>query len=175
MIWVTRENVHVDRVACPWLIKHFVDKEAQFIFLPREDIQDYVSKTAAIPFDTGTGVELDHYEENGEKYCTFDAIIKKYKLEKKPALVRLGEIVRAADTDRLAEEPLASGLEAIASGAPLLVDSDHEALELEFPFYDVLYTYLKREIIVKKFENKIKTFKTRKERNIFIKQKVSEI
>ncbi len=108
MLWITRDFVHVDRVACPWLIRRFIDPQAQFIFLPRDKIMEFVAKTGAIPFDTGTGIELDHYEEDGNKYCTFDAIIKKYKLTGDSALAKLQKIVNAADSSGgLEREPLA--------------------------------------------------------------------
>ena len=175
MLWVTRHYVHVDRVACPWLIKRFVDKNAQFVFLPREDIPDFVEKTGAIPFDTGTGIELDHYEKDGVKYCTFDAIIEKYELASDPALAKLRKIVRSADTEREPSEVLAHGLEAIASGAPLLTDSDHDSLALEFPFYDTLYAYLQREVILEQYKDEIANLKTRGERREFIKKKMKEL
>ncbi|MHA1668824.1 MAG: chromate resistance protein ChrB domain-containing protein [Candidatus Heimdallarchaeaceae archaeon] len=174
MIWVTRDYVHVDRVACPWLIKRFVDPKAQFIFLPREEIKDFVEKTGAIPFDSGGGIELDHYEKEGVKFCTFDAIIEKYKLHDDKALQELRLIVRAADTGKMEDNPLTHALEAVASGAPLLVEDDHEALELEFPFYDILYTYLKRMLILQKYKGKIEKFKTRGERREFIKHKLDD-
>lgn len=175
MIWVTRNFVHVDRVACPWLIKHFIDKEAQFVFLSKEEIPDFVAKTGAIPYDTGTGIELDHYESNGIKYCTFDALIEKYNLTNDKALEKLREVVRAADTDKINTTPLALALEVVASGAPLLGENDHDALELEFPFYNILYTYFKRELILEKYHDEIKLLKTRGERRAFIKDKLGEI
>ncbi|MHA1210907.1 MAG: chromate resistance protein ChrB domain-containing protein [Candidatus Heimdallarchaeota archaeon] len=177
MLWVTRNYVHVDRVACPWLIKNFIDLHAQFIFLPRDEIVEFVKKTGAIPFDAGVpDSELDHYEEDGIKYCTFDAIIKVYKLGEDVALQRLQKIVRASDTGHnIEEEPLALGLEAIASGAPLLVESDHDALELEFPFYDVLYTYLQREIIVEQNSDDIKKLPDRGNRQFYIKKKIQTL
>jgi len=174
MIWVTREYVHVDRVACPWLIRRFVDKNAQFVFLPREEIDEFVEKTKAIAFDYGGG-ELDHYERDGVKYCTFDAIIEKYNLQEDKTLEKFRLIVRAADTGKMESNLLSYALEAIASGAPLLVSNDHEALELEFPFYDSIYAYLKREIILEKFEKEINELKTRGERRVFIKKKLKEI
>ena len=174
MFWITRNHVHVDRVACPWLIKRFVDKEAQFIFLPKEEIMDFVKKTGAIPFDTPEA-ELFHFERNGTKYCSFDSIIEKYKLDKNEALQEFRKVVRAADTDNGEVVPLAAGLEAIASGAPLLVESDHDALALEFPFYDILYAYLQREIILKKFNSQIEKIGTRAERNAFFKEKIKEL
>ncbi|HUT82303.1 MAG TPA: chromate resistance protein ChrB domain-containing protein [Candidatus Bathyarchaeia archaeon] len=176
MIWVTRNYVHVDRVACPWLIKNFIDLHAQFIFLPQNEIADFVEKTGAIPFDVKLpNADLNHYEENGVKYCTFDAIIKIYNLEEDEALQRMRKIVRAADTDNIEMEPLAIALEAIASGAPLLVESDHDALNLEFPFYDVLYTYLQREIIFEKYKDELEKIPSRGERTLYIKTKINQL
>ena len=176
MIWITRDYVHIDRVASPWLIKRFVDKRAQFIFLPRDEISDFVVKTGAIPFDTaGTGVELDHHLCNDEKHCTFDAIIEKYKLENDQALQEVRKLVRAADTGGIKEEPLAWALEVIAVGTPLLVDSDHEALEREFPVYDAVYAYFQQQIISENYKDELAKFKTRGERQSFIKQKLHKL
>lgn len=176
MIWVTRDYVHIDRVASPWLIKRFVDKRAQFIFLPKNEISDFVTKTGAIPFDTaGTGVELDHHLCNNEKHCTFDAIIEKYKLENDEALQEVRKLVRAADTGKIKEEPLAWALEVIAVGTPLLVDSDHEALEREFPVYDAVYAYFQQRIISKNYKAELAKFKNRGERQAFIKKKLHEL
>ncbi|WP_457557431.1 chromate resistance protein ChrB domain-containing protein [Candidatus Harpocratesius sp.] len=176
MLWTTRNYVHVDRVACPWLIRRFVDINAQFVFLPRDEIMEFVEKTGAIPFDTaGTGVELDHYEENGVKYCTFDAICKKYNLSEDKALAEVQKIVRAADTSGgLERVPMAWLLEVVASGTPLLCNSDHEALEKEFPVYDALYTFFQREIIYEQYKDEISAFKSRGERREFIKKKIKE-
>ena len=176
MLWVTRDYVHIDRVASPWLIKRFVDKRAQFVFLPRSEISDFVEKTGATPFDTaGTGVELDHHVCNDERHCTFDAIFEKYKLENDEALQEVRKLVRAADTGRIKEEPLAWALEVIAVGTPILVDSDHEALEREFPVYDTVYAYFQQKIIGKKHKDELAKFKTRGERQSFIKQKLHEL
>ena len=176
MLWVTRNYVHIDRVASPWLIKRFVDKSAQFIFLPRDEIADFVEKTGATPFDTaGIGVELDHHVCNDEKHCTFDAIVEKYKLETDEALQKVRKLVRAADTGGIEEEPLAWALEVVAVGMPLLVDSDHEALEKEFPVYDAVYTYFQQQIIREKYKDEIEKLKTRGERQSFIKQKLHKL
>ncbi|TET60504.1 MAG: chromate resistance protein [Promethearchaeota archaeon] len=176
MLWVTRDYVHIDRVASPWLIKRFVDKRAQFIFLPRNEISNFVANTSAIPFDTaGLGVELDHHVCNNEKHCTFDAIVEKYKLENDEALQKVRKLVRAADTGGIKEEPLAWALEVIAVGTPFLVDSDHEALEKEFPVYDAVYAYFQQEIIREKFKDEIEKLKSRGERQSFIKQKLRKL
>jgi hypothetical protein len=105
--WVTREFVHVDRTACPWLIKRFIDPKAEFIFVPVEKIPEVVKKEKAIPYDA-PGVELGHH---GDK-CSFDAVVEKYKI-KDPAVLELAKIVRAADTDKMETAPEAAGLEAI--------------------------------------------------------------
>jgi hypothetical protein len=161
MLWVTRDYVHIDRVASPWLIKRFVDKRAQFIFLPRDEIPDFVTNTGAIPFDTGgSGVELDHHVCN--------------ELESDEALQGVRKLVRAADTGGINEEPLAWALELVAVGTPFLVDSDHEALEKEFPVYDAVYTYFKQQIIREKYKDELEKIKTRPERHAFIKQKLNE-
>jgi len=174
MLWTTRDYVHVDRVACPWLIRRFIDPRAQFVFLPREQIMDFVEKTGAIPFDTGTGIELDHYEEDGIKHCTFDAIARKYNLSEDVALVELQKVVRAADTlEDFKQEPLAWVLEVIASGMPLLCKSDHEALEKEFPMYDGFYAFMQRKLVLDKYIEEIKEMKSRGERREFIKKKMS--
>ena len=172
MLWITRNHVHVDRVACPWLIKNFVDKEAQFIFLERDKIDEFVSKTGATPFDTGTGVELDHHECDGEKHCSFDAIFEKYDLFSDKALEKVRIVVRAADVGF--ENPFAYGMEAVATGSVLLqdVNSDHDALEKEFSFYDALYAYFRREIIIGENKEEYETLKTRGARIQFIKNKM---
>lgn len=176
MLWITRDYVHVDRVACPWLIRRFIDAQAQFIFLPRDQITDFVERTGAIPFDTGTGIELDHYEEGGIKHCTFDAIVREYNLAGDTALAELQKVVRAADTSGgLEQEPLAWVLEVIASGMPLLCKSDHEALEKEFPMYDGFYAFMQRRIVLDKYATEIKALKSRGERRELIKKKISQL
>ncbi|MBI1827025.1 MAG: chromate resistance protein [Planctomycetes bacterium] len=135
MKWVTRSHMHVDRVACPWLIKRFVDSQAEFIFVPKNRVMEVAKEQGAIPFDV-PDVELGHHGDG----CSFDAIIKKYEL-KDPALLRLAKIVNAADTDRLDADPIASGLEAIASGFSIRFPDDHENLVRQFEVYDVLYAW----------------------------------
>ncbi|MGI0155846.1 MAG: chromate resistance protein ChrB domain-containing protein, partial [Thermoplasmata archaeon] len=92
MKWVTREKARVDRIACPWVIQRFVDKDAQFIYVPKEKVLEVARTEGAIPYDT-PGAELTHYEENGREFVSFDAIIRKYKLTD-PALLELAKIVR---------------------------------------------------------------------------------
>ena len=137
MKWITREKIHVDRVACPWLIKNFVDPKAEFIFVPKDT--DPLTIIEGIPFDM-TGVELGHH---GEK-CSFDAIIDKYHLESDEALVKLQHIVRLADTHRENEDPLAYALDILATGYRLNAKDDHEILSKEFYLYDALYAYFKK-------------------------------
>jgi len=135
MKWVTRSHVHVDRVACPWLIQRFIDSEAEFLFVPAGRIEATVKEEGAIPFDA-PGVELGHH---GSK-CSFDALVAKYGL-KDPALLRLADIVRAADTGNFDKEPIALGLEAIAVGYSLRYPDDLENLDAQFEVYDALYTW----------------------------------
>ena len=112
MKWITRERVKVDRVACPWLIKKFVDKDAEFFFVPADRVMNEAKRLGASPYDV-MGVELGHHG----KGCSFEAILRKYDLDRDPALVLLGQIVNGADTDNtLWNQPEGPGLEAIAEG-----------------------------------------------------------
>ena len=142
MKWVTREHVHVDRVACPWLIKHFVDADAEFIFAPSNEVMNVAQREGATPFDARGQAELDHHEGR----CSFESIIKKYGLTDS-ALQVMAKIVHAADVaaDR-GTAPEACGLEAIARGFGLLYADDHEILEKQFPVYDALYAYCKSKL-----------------------------
>ena len=136
MLWVTRSHVHVDRVACPWLIRRFVDNKAEFLFVPKSQIEQVVKESSAIPFDA-PGVELGHHEGR----CSFESIMLKYDL-KDPALVRLAKIVHAADVAQdIDTDPIARGLEAIASGYSLRYPEDEENLAHQFEVYDALYAW----------------------------------
>jgi hypothetical protein len=139
MKWITRANVKVDRVACPWLIRTFIDKEAEFLFVPVEQVESVAGKTGALPYDT-TGAELGHHGEE----CSFDAIVKKYKV-KDQAVDRLAMIVRGADTRRPDLTPESPGLEAIAEGFKRLAAAegydDHETIRREKHLYDALYLF----------------------------------
>jgi hypothetical protein len=135
MKWITRSHVHVDRVACPWLITRFVDSEAEFLFVSASQIEKAVQETGAIPFDAA-GVELGHHEGK----CSFQTIVATYGL-KDPALLLLAEIIGCADTDRLADHPVAAGLEAIAVGYSLRFPNDTENLGMQFDVYDSLYAW----------------------------------
>ena len=139
MKWVTRERAKVDRIACPWLIKRFIDKDAQFLFVPKETVQDVARKENAIPFDT-PGVELTHYKENGREFVSFDAILRKYNVND-PALFELAKIVRGADADIPDAPTESAGLEAAATGFRELAKDDFENMRLQFPLYDALYKY----------------------------------
>src|SRR4030042_745927 len=110
MKWITRSHVHVDRVACPWLITRFVDSNAEFLFVPKSKVIEIAEKTGAIPFDT-EGAELHH---RGDR-CTFNAIIEDYQLSDE-SLLRMAKVINAADTGRLDADPLAAGFEDIAVG-----------------------------------------------------------
>jgi hypothetical protein len=138
MKWITRENVKVDRVACPWLIRKFVDKEAEFLFVPADKVQSEAARTKAIPYDV-PNAELGHHG----KECSFDAMVKKYGLTKDPALVLLARIVNGADTDNsLHHQPEGPGLNAIAEGFRHLgLKDDHAINSAEWIVYDALYAY----------------------------------
>ena len=142
MRWVTREKAKVDRIACPWLIRKFIDKDAQFIFAPKEKVLEIAQNEGAIPFDI-SGVELSHYVENGMEHVTFDALIKKYDLKDR-ALMELAKIVRGADarvTGPTDSAPESAGLEAAATGFRLIATGDEENMKLQFPLYDALYRF----------------------------------
>lgn len=139
MKWVTRERPKVDRVACPWLLKRFVDPEAEFLYVPADQVLATAEREGAIPFDV-PNVELGHHGAE----CSFDAIMKKFNLTD-PALQRLALIVRGADTDAKDLTPESRGLEAIAEGFRLVYQNDHEQIEREFPVYDALYAYCRRQ------------------------------
>ena len=140
MKWITRENVKVDRVACPWLIKKLVDKDAEFYFVPAEKVQSEAARLGAIPYDM-PGAELGHHG----KECSFDAIVWKYHLTNHPALVLLARNVNGADTDNsLHNQPEGPGLNAIAEGFRHLgLKDDHEVNAAEWIVYDALYAYCK--------------------------------
>ncbi|PYI48464.1 MAG: chromate resistance protein [Verrucomicrobia bacterium] len=138
MKWITREKIKVDRVACPWLIRKFIDRDAEFVFLPRDT--DWAKINGGIAFEV-PNCELGHHGED----VSFNSILKKYKLAD-PALALLGEIVRAADSRPHDPHPAGEGLRWIASGFGALGMSDHEILEREFIVYDALYAECKRQV-----------------------------
>jgi len=167
MKWVTRQYVHVDRTACPWLIKKFVDPKAEFIFVPVEKIEETVKKEKAIPYDA-PGVELGHH---GDK-CSFDAIVEKYNI-RDPAVLKLAEIVRAADTDKMELAPEAAGLEAVMTGLGIVSKDDHETIAKASPVYDAFYTNCKLKLIREKHRAEIEKM-DRKQRREFLIEKLME-
>ena len=144
MRWVTRERAKVDRIACPWLISRFVDREAEFIFVPADRVRKVAEEQGATPFDT-PGVELTHYREGNTEYVSFDAIIKKYGL-KDQALLELAKIVRGADSKMEEAPPESAGLEAAALGYRAIAKDDFENMKLQFPLYDALYDYCRSRL-----------------------------
>ncbi len=165
MKWVTRQYVHVDRTACPWLIKRFVDPKAEFIFVAVEKIGETAKEEKAIPYDA-PGVELGHH---GDK-CSFDAIIEKYKI-KDPAVLELAKIVRAADTDKAEAAPEAAGLDAVMTGISIVAKDDHEAIKEARPVYDAFYTNCKLKLMRQKYKAEIEKM-DRKERREFLRKKL---
>lgn len=137
MKWITRERPKIDRIACPWLIKNFVDKDADFIYVPTDQVKAQAKELDAIPFDI-PGVEYSH---DGE-FCTFDTIIKKHKLTD-PALLQLAVIIRGADTDRFDLAKQSAGLWAISAGLSHNFKNDHEMLNFGMKIYDALYSWAK--------------------------------
>ena len=137
MKWITRERPKIDRIACPWLIKNFVDTEAEFIYVPKEQVFDKAKELDAIPYDI-PGAEYSHEGE----YCTFDYIIKKHSITD-AALEQLASIVRGADTDRFDLAPQCAGLWAISAGLSYNLKNDHEMLSIGMKIYDALYSWIK--------------------------------
>ena len=140
MKWITRSHVHVDRVACPWLITRFIDSDAEFLFVPKSMVLEVVEKEGAIPFDT-PGAKLHHRED----LCTFDVIIREYGLKDR-ALLRMAKIINAADTNRLKDDPLAAGFEAIAVGYSIRFPDDVENIGRQFEVYDALYAWCRLDV-----------------------------
>jgi hypothetical protein len=145
--WVTRKNANVDRIACPWLIRKFVDEDPEFIYVPAEEVLAVAEREGAIPYDV-KGVELGHVDGR----CSFESIMVKYHLAD-AALQRLAQIVHgadvAADVDII---PEAAGLKAIAHGFALLHgDNDHEKIRLETPLYDALYAWCRQQVVQGRF------------------------
>jgi hypothetical protein len=137
MKWITRERPKIDRIACPWLIKNFVDKEAEFFYVPKEEVFSKAKQLDAIPYDI-PGAEYTHEEE----YCTFDYIVKKHNITDN-AVHQIAIIVRGADTDRFELAQQAAGLWAISAGLSYNYKDDHEMLEIGMKMYDALYSWSK--------------------------------
>jgi AraC-like DNA-binding protein len=135
MKWITRERPKIDRIACPWLIKKFVDKEAEFIYAPFNQVLDKAKELGAIPFDI-PNVEFTHYKEQ----CTFDYIVQKYKIDD-PAILIMADVVRGADTDRHDIAKESAGLLAISAGLCHNITDDYKLLESGMVIYDALYSW----------------------------------
>ena len=138
MKWVTRENAKVDRIACPWLIRRFIDRAAEFLYVPAEDVMAVAEREGAIPYDV-PGVEFGHVDGR----CSFESILLKYDLAGDPALTALAKIVHAADVAAdIDTDPAGWGLMAIAHGFALLHGrDDRRKIDLEAPMYDALYAW----------------------------------
>ena len=135
MKWITRERPKIDRIACPWLIKNFVDKAAEFLYMPKEQVFEKARELDAIPYDI-PGAEYSHYGEE----CTFDYIVKKHHITD-PAVQQLALIVRGADTDRFDLAPQSAGLWAISAGLSHNYKDDNEMLAIGMKLYDALYSW----------------------------------
>jgi len=140
MKWVTREKARVDRIACPWLIRRFIDPDAVFLFVPPDQVMAVAEREGAIPFDV-PGVELGHHGDR----CSFDAFLERYGLED-PALHELARIVRGADTDQRSLTPESPGLYAVATGFREITTDDAENMARQFPVYDALYAFCRAKL-----------------------------
>jgi len=137
MKWITRERPKIDRIACPWLIKNFVDSNAEFFYVPKDQVFSKAKELNAVPYDL-PGAEYTHEGE----HCTFDYIVNKHNLTD-PALLQLATIVRGADTDRFELAPQAAGLWAISAGLSNNFTDDYEMLAIGMKIYDALYSWAK--------------------------------
>lgn len=167
MKWVTREYVHVDRTACPWLIRKFIDPKAEFIFVSVDKIGEVVEKQGAIPFDA-PGVKLGH--RNGK--CSFETIMEEYDL-KDPVLQKVAEIVHSGDTSDKTVAPEGTGLDAIMTGIRLNAKDDFEAIQKAKIVYDSLYSYCKFKIIRKKYSKELEQM-THKQQIDFLHERMQE-
>ena len=139
MKWVTRERPVIDRIACPWLIARFIDKGAEFLFVPPDRVLAVAEETGATPYDV-PGVEFTHVEDG----CSFDTFVSKYRLEGDPAIATIAAVVRGADTDRHDLTPQSAGLLAISMGLRDVTPDDHEVLKHSLVIYDALYAWASR-------------------------------
>jgi len=137
MKWITRERPKIDRIACPWLIKNFIDRDAEFIYVPKDQVFEQAKSLNAIPYDT-PGAEYSHYDDE----CSFDYFIKKHRLDDE-SLRQVAAIVRGADTDRFDLAQQAAGLWAISAGLSYNHEDDHEMLAIGMKVYDALYSWAK--------------------------------
>ena len=138
--WVTRERPKIDRIACPWLIRRFVDAQADFLYVPASEVRATALAQQATPYDVNANVADTPFTHVGE-LCSFDAFVRLYHLQADTALARLADIVRGADTDRLHLAPQAAGLLALSLGMSRLISDDHKMLEALLPVYDALYAW----------------------------------
>ena len=143
MKWITRERARVDRIACPWLISRFIDRNPIFLFVPANEVMAVAELEGATPYDV-PNVELGHHGE----YCSFDAFLEKYKLDD-PVLHALALIVRGADTDQRDLTPESAGLYAYATGFQATSKDDFENMQRQFPAYDALYAYCRSKVTSK--------------------------
>ena len=142
MKWVTREHPHTDRIACPWLIRRFIDPDAEIIYVARDQVLDYAAREGATSFDA-PGARYTHRDGK----CSFEVLVEDYKLGGDPALALVAKVVHGADVSEDADiTPQSRGLEAIARGFMDLGVSDQEQLALELPVYDALYAWARREV-----------------------------
>ncbi len=142
MKWVTREHPHTDRIACPWLIKCFIDADAEIVYVPRDEVLAFAEREGAISFDA-PGAKYTHRDG----LCSFEVLVQEYKLGADPALALVAKVVHGADVTEDADiTPESRGLEAIARGFMYLGVDDQEQLALELPVYDALYEWAKREV-----------------------------
>ncbi|MDD5541914.1 MAG: chromate resistance protein [Acidobacteriia bacterium] len=145
MKWITRENVKVDRVACPWLIRKFIDSEAEFFFVEEAAVNAQARALQATPFDVPKNPDVKLNHRNGR--CSFETILESYQLTSDPALVALGRIVHGADVPKEMDiAPESAGLYALANGFSLTCAGDEERLRLQFPLYDALYAFCQSRI-----------------------------
>jgi hypothetical protein len=145
MRWVTRKNAAVDRIACPWLIRRFIDRDAEFLYVDQQEVSRVAREKDAVPYDV-EGAELGHVDGR----CSFESILLKYGLDD-PALKRLASIVHGADVEAdLRKTPESAGLKAMAMGfRKLYGDRDHEKLEAQTPMYDALYAWCQDQVRIK--------------------------
>jgi len=165
--WVTREYVHVDRTACPWLIRKFIDPNAEFIFVPTEKIEEVEKTQKAIPFDA-LGVKFGHRDGK----CSFETIIEEYNL-KDPVLTELAKIVHSADTSDKGLAPEGIGLDAVMTGARFNAKDDFEAVEKATYVYDAFYSYCKFKLLREKYKEKLAKM-DRKQQSEFLRRKMQE-
>jgi rhodanese-related sulfurtransferase len=143
--WVTRERPKIDRIACPWLIRRFVDAQAQFLYVPTSEVQAVATAQNATPYDVNASVADTPFTHDRAR-CSFDAFVRIYHLHADTALARLADIVRAADTDRLDLAPQAAGLLAISLGMSRNIPDDQAMLEAMMPVYDALYAWCRNAV-----------------------------